>query len=518
MTERQQWWVSFDVDHIKQYLLATTRLRGIRGASSLLRNLDDQRESWIKEVIPDAAIVYSAGGGAAVLVSDREEGERLIAHVTRRFRAETITASISGILLPPLESTDGQQFGWRMKQAVERLRQVKAAKAEMTTLPVEPYLRLCKLCGQHPAVEHAYDRNDDWLCKSCAKKLKEGGRNVLYDKFREYAQQGKNHHVWTERALPEDLDHIGTVSLPINYIGFIMLDGNHIGDLLGKLGAREELRAFSQGLEYLTKHQTFTALQRYGQPRQINRDPAPSETVAPFEIVLMGGDDVVLITAADIAMDVALVISEGFERDSRREVLEKAGLTEERDRLTMAGGIVLAHADFPIPAMYSLTEALQKSAKKFCASHGYKTGALDFLVVSGGNIDVEDLRRNTPQRRPYTLEDMRSLLRYIRKFKKNNFPMSQLHSMYQALFSGEINAQLASITTLAQLARNNQQTQYNLLRSFFRDFKVSLNGQLPPWDTVGRDGRKVSALTDLVELYPFIRLSEEERENAADAH
>lgn len=503
MNEKQDWLVCFDTDRIKQYLFATNRLKEIRGGSALLADLDQKRKKKLKDRYGKDNLAYSAGGGAAVLVPTEQEAKALIAEIEREFRVETITASITGIFVP-LEPVNGVRFGERMARAGKRLRRAKTAKAELTTLPIEPYMRLCDSCGQQPATVFANDGSGDWLCCSCNEKRKLGAdkRRGFFDGFVKWIGSEE----WRKADIADDLDGIGALASPPNYVGFIALDGNHVGDLLSKPATVEEYRLFSEGLQNLTQNQTFAALQRYGQPRG---------KVAPFEIVLIGGDDVLLITAADIAVETALAIADGFEKGSRSKVLEKAGLESECDWLTMASGVVLAHADFPIPAMHQLAEALQKSAKKHCAYQDYKTGAIDFLVVSGSDADLEEMRRSIPHRRPYTLAEMGRLLQYIREFKAVDFPMSQLQTMYQALFESEVNAQLASIAALGYLGRREDKTQYNLLKGFFADFGVRFNGQLPPWDSNKRDGRKVSALTDLVDLYPFIQVKG--RRNDKDA-
>ena len=85
--------------------------------------------------------------------------------------------------------------------------------------------------------------------------------------------------------------------------------------------------------------------------------------------------------------------------------------------------------------------------------------------------------------------------------------MSQLQAMYQSLFESKMNAQLASIATLGLLGRREDKDQFNRLRDFFSEFGVKFDGRLPPWDAdlEEQEGRRASALTDLVELYPFIR-------------
>ena len=482
-----QWLVCFDTDRIKQYLLATNRLEEIRGGSALIADLDKKRKCGLESRYGQQRVVYSAGGGAAVLVPTEQEARSLIAEIEREFRAATVTASITGACV--WADTSPGRFGAEMSRAGRELRRAKAAKAELASVPIEPYMRLCSSCGQHPAAHQAQDGSGDWLCQACQKKRKLG-RQGRKEFFYEFIERAAGPTVWAEEELPKDLDAIGSVSSPPGYVGFIALDGNQIGDLLSKPATVEAYRAFSEGLWGLTKEQTFAALKKYGLPRN---------GIAPFEIILIGGDDVLLITAADMAVEVALAIAEGFEAQSSRQVLSPAGLSDERKKLTMAGGVVLAHADFPIPAMYALAEALQKSAKRLCAEQGYETGAIDFQVVSGSDTDLDMLRAAIPHHRPYPLAELRKLLYYIRQFKAAGFPTSQLQAMYQALFEGEVNAQLASIATLGYLGRSADKTRYNRLKAFFKDFGVQFEGQLPPWDA-----NKRSALADLVELYPFI--------------
>ena len=486
MKKTQQWLVCFDTDRIKQYLFATNRLKEIRGGSALIAGLDEERKNTLQERYGQENVVYSAGGGAAVLVPTEQEAQTLIAEIERDFRTDTIITSITGIYLQV--GLTSEKFGAEMTRAGKALRRAKAAKAELTSLPVESYMRLCDSCGQHPAAQHAQDKSGDWLCLACHKK-REWGHEKRKGFFADFVQCTQS-EVWQKISLPEDLDAIGSVASPPGYVGFIALDGNQIGDLLGKPATREAYKAFSDGLWGLTKDQTFAALKQYGQP---------GNGIAPFEIVLIGGDDVLLITAADIALKVALAIAEGFEKQSPARVLAPAGLSGEREKLTMAGGVVLAHAGFPIPAMHALAEALQKSAKRLCAEQKYQTGAIDFQVVTSSDTDLDAIRQGVPHRRPYALPDLRKLLGHIRQLKAADIPTSQLQAMYQALFEGEVNAQLASIATLGYLGRSTDKTRYNRLKQFFKDFGVQFDGQLPPWDA-----HKRSALTDLVELYPFI--------------
>ena len=507
MTERQSWLVCFDTDRIKEYVFHTGRLKSIRGGSALLRSLDVERKKQLEERFGDDSVVYCAGGSGAVLVDTEDEAKALIAEIERDFRNETITGSTTGIALPP-PAPDIADFGKRMAQASECLGAAKAAKAELGSLPLEPYLRPCGECGQYAATTRTSDAPSTPHCDVCEKRREWGAeeREASFKEFVEFAAKRAPSHTWKTAKNPSDLDEIGGLSSPPHYIGLISLDGNQMGKCLHALGDVEHYKSFSRHLQDFTNHQIFSALTHCGVPRPSEQDgKSHSDTTLPFEIVLIGGDDVVLITAADIAMDIALTIATGFEGNSVLDVPEPLGL---RDKVTMAGGVVLAHADFPLLAMHNLAEQAQKEAKKACAAGGYKTGAIDFLVVSGGADNLETSREKLPHRRPYELTDLKQLLDYGRKFKANNFPTSQLQQMYQSMFVSSGSAQLACISALAYLAQKTDKNQFSLLKQFFSDFGVKDGGNLPPWDDRKRNGRNVSALTDLVELYPFIRSQE----------
>jgi len=485
MSKTQQWLVCFDTDQIKQYLFTTNRLKEIRGGSALIAQLDVKRKNDLEQRYGENNVVYSAGGGAAVLVPTKREAQALIAEIERQFRARTVTASITGVYLQ-VDPTPGR-FRVEMARASRELRRAKALKAELACLPVEPYIRFCDSCGNHPATRRAQDGSGDWLCLTCSMKREEGreARAGFFADFVDWSQSVS----WQKASMPDDLDAIGSAASPPGYVGFIALDGNHVGDLLTKMPTIEEYRKFSEGLWKLVREQTFKSLEKHCAPR---------DGIAPFEIVLIGGDDVLVITSADVAMEVGLDIVQGFEEASQ-QLLQQVGLFGKGAKLTMAGGVVLAHAHFPIPAMHALAEALQKSAKRLCAEQKYQTGAIDFQVVTSCDTDLDAIRQGVPHRRPYALPDLRKLLGHIRQLKAADIPTSQLQAMYQALFEGEVNAQLASIATLGYLGRSTDKTRYNRLKQFFKDFGVQFDGQLPPWDA-----HKRSALTDLVELYPFI--------------
>ncbi len=512
--------VSFDTDRIKDYLFATNRLKEIRGASALLASLDQQRSDGLDKKFGKSAVVYSAGGGASVLLEDPKQATRLIEDIEKNFREETKTASITGVSIAPEEKVSGAQgstterkFGERMKKAAEELSRRKSRKAELAFIPVESYFRLCDSCGQHPTAGRAQDGSGDLLCASCLIKRDLGHkeRSRLFDEFIKYTKDP----IWDDAKLPEDLNELGRISHPPNYVGFIALDGNNMGQLLEKMRTKENYRTYSDELAELVKAITFVALQKCG--------CRPRSNKAPFEIVLIGGDDVMLFTAADIAVPVTQFILAEFEKRSPH-LMKAVGLTNEREKLTMSAGVVLAHANYPIPALHAIAEQLLKSAKRYCAEKKaekkYECSALDFEVISGGGASLETAREGVPHCRPYDLQEINRLLDHIVEMKKANFPTSQLHAMYQPLF--EDSSTPGVMATLRVLGRIKDDYRKPLCE-FFKDAKFVPPPGKPmmlPWSIFDEEKKSNcrSPLVDLVDLYPFIETQKEDSNDAAHTH
>ena len=199
MTDRESWLVCFDTDRIKEYVFHTGRLKSIRGGSALLTSLDVERKKQLEGCFGKHNLVYCAGGSGAVLVDTEDEARTLAAEIERDFRDETITGSTTAIALPP-PAPDIADFGKRMAQASECLGAAKAAKAELGSLPVEPYMRPCGECGQYPATTRTSDAPSTPLCD--VEKRREWGTEEREDLLRNSQDLQQNRTHLTRGKLP----------------------------------------------------------------------------------------------------------------------------------------------------------------------------------------------------------------------------------------------------------------------------------------------------------------------------
>lgn len=465
-----EWLVSFDTDHIKEYLFATTKLKEILGASELLVKLNrsteeqlGQTERIARQTCPALQTVYADGGGALFIVPEESDARRVIAAVEKLYRAETVIASITGSCLPLAPATREQGFGDRVRDLGFLLGRNKARKAVLPSQPVTPYFHLCSACGRHPAAEVS---QGDLICRACAVK-------------RRHAPPTTSHE-------PADFEELGRLAHPSGYLGFICADGNTMGEKLKLLGSIEDYQRFSAGLMRLLDEAEQASTRAYGQ-----RDGKK-----PYIELLLGGDDLLLVTAADLALPIAHNLAQYFEVGSL-QLLKDVGL---QGKLTLSVGVVLAHVDYPIAELHRLAEKRLKTAKrcsfeaKDAAGQPYATGAIDFEVVTSA-VDRPEERRPYRDRRPYILKDLEDFM--AKACSLRGFPNSQLQAMYESLYCSEVNA---TLTNLLALARVRPRARQLALRDFFIWSGSLTSRWSPPW--CGDDHQ--TALGDLVEIMPFI--------------
>jgi len=524
--------VAFDTDRIKDYLFATPHLSDVREASALLDRLNNRRSHAecldIAEVIRKEAhplfnrddpnhCVYAAGGSALVILPDERTAEGAINCVERLYREETITATITGAKLPISDEDLKRRFGQKVLWAGYQLRKRKAEKGRGRTLPVAPYMRFCDACAQLPASHYDYERGQ-LVCRACKIKRPVSGqaRRGLWEKVGGVTKTRPEDapREWeglisetTEQPTPPypmdfDFDDIGQCAKRGGYIALIYADGNRMGQVLEQLQTVAEYSRFAKLVDDLVLRVTYRELAKQMQ----NRPNQPF-----FDVLMAGGDDLMIVTTPDVAFDLAIKIARGFEEYSK--VLVERGLS-------LGIGIAIAHASYPIAAIQQLATDLQKRAKQ----RGFEIGggsAVDFAVVTAmGSEDLDRIRNEVltergfvsppPDelhyvltQRPYALGELQSLLDHVWNFKKARFPRSQLHAMYEALFHSPIQASMVAIQTMGRVSDSPSKPHRKTLRAFFQEFGVQAAPVLPPWRKRD-DGSWESALGDLVEIYPFL--------------
>ncbi len=356
---------------------------------------------------------------------------------------------------------------------------------------------------------------------------------------------------WAQVDSAEDLDQIGQRGKPGGFIGLIYADGNNVGALIERIRTAGFYRQFASRLFEATQAAVFIALASRLHPAKVQDDQGQDRLIHPFEIVSIGGDDLLLIVQADkalpIALDIARFIEDAFQNgdtDYRGQAAEAQRYRKAefqpagRSVISLSAGVVLAHKDNPIFFLQDMAEELLKSSKKTARNlkkqQGYTGGTVDFMALKSVTMvtsSVGEFRRAALRSvkrwegsarqdvlhltaRPYTLHELGGLLQTAHALQGADFPRSQLYHLRQELSRGRMLSSLSYLYFTSRLRWEKAITVREAL-----DHSWHGSDDPAPWRHRGRpapcrDESKShdweTILADIIEIYDFVQDTDQE--------
>ncbi len=273
-------------------------------------------------------------------------------------------------------------FGQVMALQSIELRKAKEEKAVGPLFEAVPFARRCGSCEIRPA--NQFDPTPPpgrYLCHVCYKKAGTGEEAVEGKPSERRARKSRWNREFAERygvlaEAPSDLEEIASPAG--GYIGFIYADGNEVGTAVEASISLSEYQKRSRLLSKAVRHAMYEAAYRHLATVGYDRT---------FEIITIGGDDVLLIVPGNVALPLAAEMCRLFE-----EQLARSDFTAACGRrATMSAGVVIADHHNPVYFLRNLAEELLKSAKKRArelaadSSEGAQ-GTVDFLVLKSQSM------------------------------------------------------------------------------------------------------------------------------------
>lgn len=548
--------VLLDTDRIKDYVFATNKLREIRGASAILDelnleatyqmldkhfgsgNYENTGQIWvhkdktIKKDRIDWEVIFLGGGAGKILFADKKKAQQFCKELERCYQNETDNAaSITAAVVPELAD---EKFEYWIYRGEKELRKRKDSKVRRLQPLTNPYFKYCESSGLAIAERyHQYATPRFISTANLKKREKERDRGSLFfERFNRFVRTLDNSpkikQKWSRaltkpirELLPEDLNAIGEFSN--GYIGFIYADGNRMGrrlmDLDLETNPSEKYRSFSETIKSGTESAIFSALAQH-----LDMQMRQNQSCYPFEILLLGGDDLMVVVPANKAIEIAKDFCDGFLNSTSYKTR-----SEEETGVSISAGVIITHANYPIHQMMDHAEQLLKSAKElsnefYQANEGKparerEINSVDFMVLTGALLqDVKDMRKNEMSyssdkqilrgkrnlklyQRPYTTNELGKLIDWIKKFKQSGFPNNKLKAMYNALYRGKGQATLDYLLITSRLPQSTDASELTP-RNVMLDFGKELDSF--PWKS--RDGGELETpFLDLIELYNFVK-------------
>ncbi len=412
-----------------------------------------------------------------------------------------------------------KHFGEVVKWVGLELRARKEQKVWVPFYEVSPFALRCESCNLRPASIAVKMPDDETrhLCMVCQKK-QENRRQVKsrwVEKFVNFLMKNPvlaKHY--NPAALPDtqievaqDIGDIAVASSHKGFVGFIYADGNSVGKHMEGQRSIGEYREASTRIFQATENAVYQALAENLQIARINhaRQRETEIDIHPFEIITIGGDDVLLLVPGDSALPIAARICQLFG--------------ELAAPLTMSAGVVIADEHNPIRFLHELAIQLKSSAKAEYSGHS----ALDWLVLTSQSTlqtSLDGLRGTPPYQlateqasqdlwlteRPMSLEKTRVLLRLLKQLRITDFPTSQLHALSASLLDGREESSLFYLYQQARLGRERR-VRGEFLENLPHAWGLDANQDPAPWERVLQNNLHVgyrTMLRDLVELYDFV--------------
>lgn len=551
--------VLIDTPSIKQYVFGTDALAEIRGASALLDRLNRiEWESVLRQQLSDVGQsahgpqfvdkVYANGGSAQFLVGadDHIEVEKALQHLSQ-YCAEQTGHEIQ-LVWGIGEIDEGQPDWYRtaLLRAFSQMRWKRLSGLPRRTVPTFPLAEECQSTSYLPA-EEAFPWGGEVKIISAAAK-------------RKYEEYGKALGVWTDfvrwllkpeqgiRLDPRQvrcgtLEELGEYSAARSgYIGVIYADGNAMGRLVQELDSPEVAHAFStlvdgcirdacfQALREVLDQQIAQALRWHQAKGQLGEEGDHGASFQgetsnwldtpkiPADILLLGGDDLVVVLPAEHALPFAIRVSELFQEftyNGRQMLCASArqffdSRLGERG-LTISCGVAIGPARFPFYLLLNLAEELLASAKRG-GSQDPEVGPywtpsyIDFHIQAGSAtqdldlIRTEEYRIGTDHRRtlrPYRREQLAELLDAARELRAANIPRSKLHDLFEAAL--EPRPRLAEWKAKEIFVRLKESEKVQHRSVLWQQMCRLGEVPLPDFPWIARNGHRATVLADLIE-------------------
>ncbi len=473
-----KWVVLFDVPSIKQYVFGSDALAEIRGASALLDWLNrEQMHSQLRDALPAGAkveVVYAAGGFAQfVITADHTADIEAACQAVERHVAEQTGGAVQPVYgFAPLAPND---YAETLSQAFFQLRMQREMGGTRPTVAQFPLLAECQSLAHLPAEELvSWGGEQLALSEVAARKRRFSRQATRYGAWAKWMKHLAKTGPWPkepdqwQQLRPDTFEAIGSAARGRNYLGIVYADGNAMGRIVRGLDSEQACRAFSRLVDNSVHDACFEALDTVCAHEIADIREGGRNQGLPVDILLLGGDDLLVALPIDRALDFARHATRRFS-ELTAEAIQQIPDQAVRHRLqeltgncglSISCGVAFARPQYPFYLLLELSEALLRSAKRagdIAARDANRTVPephIDFHLVTGGHsVALDELRRTdygvtfhappTAQSastahvaartlRPYSLGRLDLLRDAVLKLRAQRFPRSKIHALYDA--------------------------------------------------------------------------------------
>jgi hypothetical protein len=348
---------------------------------------DGARNPPIEKEGTKVEVWYLSSGKAMLLVRERETGVRIVRRLTtkalRDYPGVTVRGTVSeAFVLSDASDAAARESLIHLNEAVKKVHESLAAKRSTARAPEARFPRMpvvadCRSSGL-PASSWDGEGNKQVLVSMVAK-----GKRKLAESARTRMQGLVDPK--GEIRLPQNLDDLEASLGASRYLAVIHADGNGIGRIFesfsdycgdppqGTPGWRHlihSVRHFSMALDECTRLAFQNSVREIAQTRRefVDADLRKEGWQVALLPLILGGDDVTIVCAGQVAVPLLVEFLRQFERlveaaPALRDIAAKSN--GGFFRLGMAAGVALVKPHYPFFSAYSLASDLADATKRF---------------------------------------------------------------------------------------------------------------------------------------------------------
>jgi hypothetical protein len=587
--------VALDTDHIKQYVFGTDKLKEIRGASSILDQLNRQVMRRLANDSDIKAIPVYAHGGSGQFLVDSEKVDLFAQRIKGAYSTKTNEGTSISYAVQPLPDVPLEKL-WTIdiSDELELLRwwlhDEKNCPPKVVTLPSHPFMKTCDACGLEYAGEkdpvgkgdgdeadQDGENQDKRYCLGCWAKRYEDGvvktqiKGIVRSLQKIKAVPTKDKHILWGRLIsqlhelkyeiprgtnrPRRFDDFSEGRAK-DYLGLIYADANNMGKRLELITNLTDTQKFAEIVDNGVYRALAVAIKEHTVIKKVagedvaddvdEMDDADEEEdvnedveqrrkpLFPFDVLLIGGDDIIIVTHASVAMQIARTMAQEFYSWTSQQFQQSfpAWSEEEKQGLTLSIGVVLAPIKYPFGLLFKLVDGTLQAAKKKGAElppgETYGKSCINFVTVTGNTSPeyktvYDRLQRDVKASnamlyatlRPYTLSEMDNMLELLQKGHAKRLGRTKLHQIREAVLERNLSTSVvAGISALRNWKDDQRTFIVRELYAFGRPDAVPADatnrlGQVTfPWyyDSLDQQEREVyrTPLLDFVEPYDYV--------------
>lgn len=531
--------VVFDTPSIKQYVFGTNALREMRGASAnlvRLNGIDTLKE--LEEAFPAGASVdriYANGGAAQFLIanSDSDQVRKACRRVVAHFMRETVgdVEPVYGVA----ELSGDNDYPQAIRKAHFELRCRREMGCSTRAAPLIPLMAECASASHLPATGMSSIGGDRPrpLSESSHVKEKRGRYAKEHGIWSEWMKYLASTGTWLDEDQWDPLrcdltEQIGSASSRMEgYMGIVYADGNAMGQIVQQLNSPGVCRAFSEIVDGSIHTACFEALEEICAPEiaQVRTARDNAFPRLPADILLLGGDDLLVLLPADRAVTFAAVAASRFQSLTQQAIASQFDATVQNffhqaavSHFTISCGVAIARSSYPFYLLLDLAEDLLKNAKRGRTigpgGAADNQSRIDFHIVAGANSFSLSQSRDEDYHveselprtlRPFSVTELHRLRESVSQLRAVNFPRSKLHALHEsALAESPVQAVRAILDIFGRCKASTDPDRNERLALWSAISGLQPNEWKFDFPVIHRDGQRMLAVADLLDAMDVV--------------